>query len=116
MEGESPKKAMWRELLEETGLKKKDIDLVKVSDNWYQYNLPKKNIRKNGKGNTVIGQRQKWFLLSFNNDSELISLDKSAEQEFDSWKWIDPEKSINQVIGFKKEVYRQVINEFISFI
>ena len=35
--GESPKKAMWRELLEETGLKKKDIDLVKVSDNWYQY-------------------------------------------------------------------------------
>ena len=115
-EGESPKKAMWRELLEETGLKKKDIDLVKVSDNWYQYNLPKKNIRKNGKGRTVIGQRQKWFLLSFNNDSELISLDKSAEQEFDSWKWIDPEKSINQVIGFKKEVYRQVINEFISFI
>ena len=25
-QGESPKKAMWRELLEETGLKKKDID------------------------------------------------------------------------------------------
>ena len=78
--------------------------------------IPKKKIRKNGKGKTVIGQRQKWFLLSFNNDSELISLDQSAEQEFDSWKWIDPEKSINQVVGFKKEVYRQVIDEFISFI
>ena len=107
---------MWRELLEETGLKKEDTKLIKTSNNWYQYNLPKKNIRKNGKGTLVIGQRQKWFLLSFSNDSHLISLDKSPEQEFDSWKWIDPKNSINQVIGFKKEVYRQVIEEFIPFI
>jgi len=78
--------------------------------------LPKKNIRKNGKGTRVIGQRQKWFLLSFNDDSCLISLDQSSEQEFDSWKWIDPETTINQVIGFKKEVYKQVIDEFKPFI
>ena len=96
--------------------KKEDTKLIKTSTNWYQYNLPKKNIRKNGKGTLVIGQRQKWFLLSFSNDANLISLDQSSEQEFDSWKWIDPEMSINQVIGFKKEVYRQVIDEFIPFI
>ena len=64
----------------------------------------------------MIGQRQKWFLLSFDDDSDLITLDQSPEQEFDSWKWIDPETSINQVIGFKKEVYKQVIDEFIPFI
>ena len=64
----------------------------------------------------MIGQRQKWFLLSFDDDSHLITLDQSPEQEFDSWKWIDPETSINQVIGFKKEVYKQVIDEFIPFI
>mgnify|MGYP001221089483 FL=1 len=64
----------------------------------------------------MIGQRQKWFLLSFNDDSQLISLDQSSEQEFDSWKWIDPETTINQVIGFKKEVYKQVIDEFKPFI
>ena len=68
------------------------------------------------KGKPVIGQRQKWFLLSFDDDSHLIALDQSPEQEFDSWKWIDPETSINQVIGFKKEVYKQVIDEFIPFI
>ena len=107
---------MWRELLEETGLKKRDTKLIKISNNWYQYNLPKKNIRKNGKGALVVGQRQKWFLLAFNKDSQLISLDQSPEQEFDSWKWVDPEESINQVIGFKREVYKQVIDEFISFI
>ena len=107
---------MWRELLEETGLKKENTKLIKTSNGWYQYNLPKKNIRKNSKGTPVIGQRQKWFLLSFDDDSHLITLDQSPEQEFDSWKWIDPETSINQVIGFKKEVYKQVIDEFIPFI
>ena len=73
-------------------------------------------IRDSSKGTPVIGQRQKWFLLSFDDDSHLITLDQSPEQEFDSWKWIDPETSINQVIGFKKEVYKQVIDEFIPFI
>ena len=107
---------MWRELLEETGLKKENTKLIKTSNGWYQYNLPKKHIRKNSKGTPVIGQRQKWFLLSFDDDSHLITLDQSPEQEFDSWKWIDPETSINQVIGFKKEVYKQVIDEFIPFI
>ena len=115
-QGESPKKAMWRELLEETGLKKDNTKLIKTSNAWYQYNLPKKNIRKNSKGMPVIGQRQKWFLLSFNDESHLISLDLSPQQEFDSWKWIAPETSIDHVIGFKKEVYKKVIGEFKPFI
>lgn len=116
IEGESPKKAMWRELLEETGLKKENTKLIKTSKNWYEYNLPKKNIRKNGKGTLVIGQRQKWFLLSFTDNSDLIKLDESTEQEFDSWKWVKPESSINQVIGFKRKVYQQVLDEFLPFI
>ena len=116
IEGESPKKAMWRELLEETGLKKENTKLIKTSQNWYEYNLPKKNIRKNGKGTLVIGQRQKWFLLSFTDNSDLIKLDESPEQEFDSWKWVKPESSINQVIGFKRKVYQQVLDEFLPFI
>ena len=116
IEGESPKKAMWRELLEETGLKKENTKLIKTSQNWYEYNLTKKNIRKNGKGTLVIGQRQKWFLLSFTDNSDLIKLDESPEQEFDSWKWVKPESSINQVIGFKRKVYQQVLDEFLPFI
>ena len=115
-EGESPKIAMWRELLEETGLKKEDTKLIKTSNNWYQYDLPKKNIRKSGKGIRVIGQRQKWFLLKVPDVSDLISLDHSPEQEFDSWKWIEPTSSIDRVIEFKKQVYKNVIDEFIPFI
>ena len=61
--GESPKKAMFRELLEETGLDKKSVEIIYVSDHWYDYRIPKKSIRKATNGTTVIGQRQKWFLL-----------------------------------------------------
>ena len=43
--GENPTKAMFRELTEETGLSEKSVELTYVSDNWYQYHLPKKNIR-----------------------------------------------------------------------
>ena len=114
--GESPKKAMFRELLEETGLDKKSVEIIYVSDHWYDYRIPKKSIRKATKGTTVIGQRQKWFLLKLKDQSTSIVLNTSSEQEFDSWKWIAPDLSIKQVIGFKQDVYKKVISEFIPFI
>ena len=114
--GESPKKAMFRELLEETGLDKKSVEIIYVSDHWYDYRIPKKSIRKATNGTTVIGQRQKWFLLKLKNQSTSIVLNSSSEQEFDSWKWIAPDLSIKQVIGFKQDVYKKVISEFIPFI
>jgi len=114
--GESPKKAMFRELLEETGLDKKSVEITYVSDHWYDYRIPKKSIRKATNGTTVIGQRQKWFLLKLKDQSTSIVLNSSSEQEFDSWKWIAPDLSIKQVIGFKQEVYKKVISEFIPFI
>ena len=114
--GESPKKAMFRELLEETGLDKKSVEIIYVSDHWYDYRIPKKSIRKPTKGTTVIGQRQKWFLLKLKDQSTSIVLNSSSEQEFDSWKWIAPDLSIKQVIGFKQDVYEKVISEFMPFI
>ena len=114
--GESPKKAMFRELLEETGLDKKSVEVTYVSDHWYDYRIPKKSIRKAANGTTVIGQRQKWFLLKLKDQSTSIVLNSSSEQEFDSWKWIAPDLSIKQVIGFKQDVYKKVISEFIPFI
>jgi len=114
--GESPKKAMYRELHEETGLQEKNIEVTYISDCWYEYRLPKRNIRKQKNGITVIGQRQKWFLLKFNNNPDLINLNSSSEQEFDSWKWVQPETTIKKVINFKRHVYEKVINEFSPFI
>jgi len=115
--GETPENAMYRELLEEIGLTKNDTELLSESSHWYQYKIPKKNLRKLKKGKPhVIGQRQKWFLLKLMGSDETISLTHNSKfQEFDSWKWVDPDLPARQVIGFKQQVYDLVLTEFQTF-
>ena len=115
--GETPENAMYRELLEEIGLTKNDTELLSESSHWYQYKIPKKNLRKLKKGKPfVIGQKQKWFLLKLMGSDETISLTHNSKfQEFDSWKWVDPALPSKQVIGFKQQVYEQVLTEFQTF-
>jgi len=116
--GETPESAMYRELLEETGLTKNDTELLSESNNWYQYKIPKKHLRKLKKGKPfVIGQRQKWFMLKLTGSEEAISLIHPSKfnQEFDNWKWVDPALPAKQVIRFKQHVYEQVLSEFQTF-
>ena len=115
--GETPEIAMHRELLEEIGLTKNDTELLSESSHWYQYKIPKKNLRKLKKGKPhVIGQKQKWFLLKLIVPDEAINLTYNSKfQEFDKWKWVDPTLPAMQVIGFKQQVYEQVLTEFQTF-
>ena len=115
--GETPEIAMHRELLEEIGLTKNDTELLSESSHWYQYKIPKKNLRKLKKGKPhVIGQKQKWFLLKLIVPDETINLTYNSKfQEFDKWKWVDPTLPAMQVIGFKQQVYEQVLTEFQAF-
>jgi len=115
--GETPENAMYRELLEEIGLTKNDTELLSESSRWYQYKIPKKHLRKSKKGKPfVIGQKQKWFLLKLKGSDEAISLANISKfQEFDKWRWVDPALPAMQVIGFKQQVYEQVLTEFQTF-
>jgi len=115
--GETPENAMYRELLEEIGLTKNDTELLSESSHWYEYKIPKKHLRKSKQGKPfVIGQKQKWFLLKLMGSDETISLTYNSKfQEFDSWKWVDPAIPARQVIGFKQQVYEQVLTEFQTF-
>ena len=115
--GETPENAMYRELLEEIGLTKNETELLSESSHWYQYKIPKKHLRKLKKRKPfVIGQKQKWFLLKLMGSDETISLTHNSKfQEFDAWKWVDPALPAKQVIGFKQQVYEQVLTEFQTF-
>ena len=59
-----------------------------------------------------IGQKQKWFLLQMLVDDSCIRFDNSSEPpELDRWQWVSYWYPLNQVVSFKREVYRKAMRE-----
>ena len=109
-EGETPEVALYRELYEETGLKKEKVEIIDISKKWLVYHIPHVFQRSNKK---YDGAMQKWFLLRFiGEDADDINLNATEHAEFDSWKWSDRKTAIKSVIKFKKKVYESILQEF----
>lgn len=109
--GESFEEALYRELLEEVGLSSTDVGILKRTRGWLRYRLPERLIRR-GPGRLCIGQKQKWFLLSLDSDDSRIQLSRSAQPEFDDWRWVNYWEPVKRVVQFKREVYRRALTEF----
>ena len=110
-EAESPEEALYRELQEETGLLPGDVEIMARSKDWLKYRLPPHLIRK-GCFPKCIGQKQRWFLLRLVGDDSRIDLQNSETPEFDGWAWVDYWKPMQEVVFFKRSVYRRALNEF----
>jgi putative (di)nucleoside polyphosphate hydrolase len=108
--GETAVQALFRELKEEVGLDKDDVEIIGSTRRWLKYRLPKQYIRHRSDP-LVIGQKQKWFLLRLVNSEQKIRLDLSDSPEFDSWRWIDFHEPEQHVIFFKRQVYSQALKE-----
>ena len=108
--GEDPETAAYRELLEETGVKKQDVRFVASSSQWLSYELPEDliPILWNGK---YRGQKQKWFLFKFLGEDGDINI-ATEHPEFSKWKWISKENLLKEIVPFKQSVYENVIKEF----
>ncbi len=111
--GESALNAMYRELYEEIGLERQDVEVLGVTKRWLKYRLPKQYLRQ-GSVPLVVGQKQKWFLLRLKSCDQKIRLDLSDSPEFDSWRWVDYFFPQEQVIFFKKQVYAEALKELSS--
>lgn len=107
---ETPEQAMYRELHEEVGLLPEHVKLIAVTASWLNYKLPKQFIRER-QSPLCIGQKQKWFLLQLIADDSAICLDAVNPAEFDHWEWVSYWYPLNQVIDFKRDVYRQALKE-----
>lgn len=108
--GETALQAMYRELQEEIGLEKEDVEVLGSTKRWLKYRLPKQYLR-HGSEPVVIGQKQKWYLLRLKTSEQKLRLDLSDSPEFDSWRWVDFSEPAHHVIFFKRQVYTQALKE-----
>ena len=109
-EDESPTDAMFRELYEETGLSTEHVDVVGKTRGWLRYRIPKHLIRHRSKP-LCIGQKQIWFCLRLTGSESDFNLMHSEKPEFDRWRWVSYWYPLNQVIYFKRDVYRRALCE-----
>ena len=105
---ETPVEAMYRELKEETGLSPGHVELLGSTPGWLRYRLPRRFQRHYSKP-LCIGQKQVWFLLRFLGDDTVFSLDETDHPEFTNFEWVDFWYPVDNVITFKRNVYRRAL-------
>ncbi len=106
--GETAIEAAFRELEEETGTAKAEL-LLEMAD-WVDYDLPPGLADKVWKGR-YRGQKQRWFCLLFTGQDSDIDIN-TAHPEFTEWRWMDLQDAVQEVIPFKRDIYRHVADAF----
>ncbi len=104
--GERPRDAAWRELFEETGLGPDDVELVEEFPDWTVYEWPEELRAGRRQPDRRLGQAQRWFTFRVRTDDIVPTPDGV---EFATWKWVEPDWLIDQVVGFRQPAYRRVL-------
>ena len=102
--GENFLSAAFRELEEETSIKK--AKLIKELDGTTTYELPDHLLGIIWKGK-YKGQKQKWFLMRYTGEENEINI-KTKNPEFLDWKWINIDEMTKVVVNFKLDVYKKL--------
>lgn len=107
--GEDPQEAAFRELWEETGVTADLVTLEAETQDWVTYDLPADLVPKLWKGK-FRGQKQKWYLMRFKGSDDQIKID-TDHPEFSEWRWSPASELIDNIVPFKRDVYRAVLAE-----
>jgi putative (di)nucleoside polyphosphate hydrolase len=102
--GETPEQAVWRELMEETGLSRREVRLVDQAPAWTIYEWPDAM-----RTTERLGQAHRWFVFEpLVDDIE----PRPDGREFTSWCWMQPSDLIEHVVEFRRGPYAQVLGSF----
>ena len=107
--GESIIDAVYRELYEEVGLLPAHVEVIGCTQQWLRYDVPRPYVRSSGI--SFRGQKQMWYLLRMLADDTEVCLDHSEQPEFDKWRWVDYWLPLEQIVPFKRTVYRRALTE-----
>ncbi len=100
--GEEPLDAAYREIEEETGIVKGNLELLATSPEPLVYELPPgARSEKTGRG-----QVQYWFLFRFSGTESSIDVERGGE--FRAWQWLPLSELIGLTVEFRRPVYRKL--------
>lgn len=105
--GEKPIPAVYREIEEETGIQKEDLELLSSDYCLTVYELPE-SWRNAGVGR---GQVHQWYFFQLNNDNVKINL--GIEEEFKDHQWMSIDALILRTTEFREGIYKD-ISDFIK--
>lgn len=108
--GESPEVAMYRELMEEVGLRPEHVKILGRTRDWLRYEVPTNWVKREWRS-SYRGQKQIWFMLRMVGRDSDVSLRETPHPEFDAWRWCDYWVPLEDVVEFKREVYKMALNE-----
>ena len=104
-ENETPLAAAWRELHEETGLGRGDVQIVAEYPDWVSYEYPDE--LKPAKGR--LGQTHRRFLF------EVLRGDIPPVpdgREFVAWRWVKRAWLVENVVEFRRPGYERVLRSW----
>ena len=108
-DNESPEEAVWREMMEEIGTN--NVKLIKMSSQWINYNIPQDTLDRLPWGRKYVGQTQKWFVFRFTGQESDIDVE-TENPEFSEWKWAKFNSLVDNIVPFKRDVYKKILEEF----
>jgi len=111
---EIPSIAALREMEEEVGIKKNNVDLLTESKDWYYYSIPSDLAKTLWKGK-YKGQRQKWFLYKFKGTDKDVNI-HTEHPEFSDYKWVTKDFLVPNIVPFKKKIYEKLLLEFKDYL
>jgi len=108
-DNENPEEAVWREMMEEVGTN--NAELIKMSSQWVNYNIPQDTLDRLPWGKRYVGQTQKWFVFRFTGQESDINVG-TENPEFSEWKWAKFNSLADNIVPFKRDVYKKILEEF----
>ena len=112
--GETPLEGAYRELEEETGIRRELVEIVTRAREELYYDLPEDLIGKVWK-EPWRGQRQTWFLARFLGEDKDVNI-ATSHPEFRAWKWAEPAELPAMIVPFKKKLYEDVLEAFAEWL